>query len=218
MKNILLKTLVLSISILCNLAIEAQVGIVTNTPKSTLDVAAKSLDANVADGIIAPVLTRNQLIAKDVRYGTDQTNAMVYITTIDGIVTAKTAKVTKAGYYFFDGTIWQNIDRAGVYFYLPSFILPSSTVGTGKTFDLYTNVLSKQFNRSGNTLYNTSNLMLPQLPLARYAANQFDYVVTYYDTDIIKINSISSLGVVNYDVLSTVSGPAAFINVVLITK
>lgn len=218
MKNILLKILLFSLSILCSMVIEAQVGIVTNAPKSTLDIAAQSLNTGVADGIIAPVLTRNQLIGKDARYGTDQTNAMVYITTIDGIVTTKTAKVTKAGYYFFDGTIWQNIDRAGLYFYLPSFILPSSTVGTGRTFDLYTDVLSKQFNRSGNTLYNTNNPMLPQLPVARYAANQFDYVVTYYDTDIIKINSISSQGVVNYDVLSTVSGPAAFINVVLITK
>lgn len=218
MKNILLKTLFVSISLFCSIGIQAQVGIVTITPKSTLDVTAKSMDVNIADGIIAPVLTRAQLIVKDAWYGADQTNAMVYISTIDGFVTAKTTKVTKAGYYFFDGTIWQNIDRAGVYFYLPSFILPLTTVGTGKTFDLYTNVLSKQFNQSGNILYKTANSMLPQLPVARYAANQFDYVITYYDTDIIKINSISSLGVVNYDVLSIVSGLAAFVNVVLITK
>ncbi|PXV68928.1 hypothetical protein CLV62_101194 [Dysgonomonas alginatilytica] len=220
MKHIIFKTLSLALIWACciTLQAQAQVGIITTAPRSTLDVTAQPLDGGITDGIIAPLLTRAQLIAKDAQYGTNQTDAIVYITTIDGVVTTKTAKVTTTGYYFFDGSIWQNIDRAGSYFYLPPFILPTTSVGAGKTFDLYTGAFSKQFNLSGNTLYKTSNSILQQIPSARYTANQLDYVVTYYDTDIIKINSISTTGIINYDVLSTVYGPAAFINVVVITK
>lgn len=198
--------------------IMAQVGVMRTTSSVTLHVDSKPADATVVDGIIAPYLTRAQLIGKDARYGSDQTNAIVYVTAIDGIVSTKTAKVTKVGYYYFDGTLWQCIDQPARYFYLPVFELPTAIAGAGKTYDLYTNVLAKQFKQSGNSFYYTNNGFLVQLPACRLSATQFDYVVTYYDTDVIKINSISTSGIVNYDVLSSFLGTASFINVVVITK
>lgn len=196
----------------------AQVGIQTNQAKASLHITPVSTASGTAEGIIAPNLTRAQVISKDTQYSADQTGALVYITDINGVSTNKTQNITHSGYYYFDGTIWQYADKVGQYFYLPTFDLPTTTVGTGYTFDLYTDVYKKQFTKAGNTSYQTSNNTLTNLPVGRYAANELDYVITYYDTDVIKVNSISNTGVVNYDVKSTSLGPKSFINVVLITK
>lgn len=218
MKYILLKIMIVALMLLSCEFVAAQVGVMRTTASATLHVESKPGDATVVDGIIAPSLTRAQLIGKDARYGTDQTNAIVYVAAIDGVVSAKTSKVTKVGYYYFDGSMWQCIDQPGKYFYLPVFELPTDAKGVGKTYDLYTNVVAKQFKQSGNSFYYTNNGVLTQLPNGRLSATQFDYVITYYDTDVIKINSISTSGVVNYDVLSTLLGPSSFVNVVVITK
>lgn len=200
-------------------SLQAQLGILTASPQATLHIESQPLDPSVSDGIIAPKLTRGQLISKDSQYSVDQTNAIIYITLLDGVTTSKTAKVTKVGYYYFDGIIWQAFDGPGRYFYLPDFIIPTASIGTGKTFDLYSNVFNKQFNQAGNSDYNTSNAIMTQVPIARHnSASDFDYVITYYDTDVIKINSISPTGVVNYNVVDTLLGPGSFMNVVLITK
>lgn len=218
MKYILLKIMIVALMLFSCEFVAAQVGVMRTTASATLHVESKPGDATVVDGIIAPSLTRAQLIGKDVRYGTDQTNAIVYVAAIDGVVSTKTSKVTKVGYYYFDGSMWQCIDQPGKYFYLPVFELPTDAKGVGKTYDLYTNVVAKQFKQSGNSFYYTNNGFLTQLPNGRLSATQFDYVITYYDTDVIKINSISTSGVVNYDVLSTLLGPSSFVNVVVITK
>jgi hypothetical protein len=73
-------------------------------PKATLDVRKGTAKA---DGIIPPVLTGDELAGNDAKYGTDQTGAIVYVTAAVASPTTKTANVTAAGYYFFDGSIWQ---------------------------------------------------------------------------------------------------------------
>lgn len=198
--------------------ISAQVGIQNNSAKASLHVLPSSTAGNSAEGIIAPNLTRVQLISKDALYTTAQTGALIYVTSIDGTATSKTSKVVYPGYYYFDGSIWQAMDQPGQYFYMPTFTLPSSTIGTGYTFDLYNNVYKKQFSQTGNPLYNSSNAALSMIPAARYAASELDYVITYYDTDIITINSISVSGVINYNVKSSFFGSESFINVVFVTK
>ena len=196
----------------------AQIGILNTDAKASLHVTPSTTTSGTAEGIIAPNLTRAQLISKDARYTTAQKGAMVYVTAIDGTTTSKTANVTRIGYFYFDGTLWQTVDQPGQYFYLPVFSLPTNTVGTGYTFDLYNNVYKKQYQQAGNTSYTTSNASLNLIPEGRYAATELDYVVTYYDQDVIKINSISSTGVINYNVINSRLGPGSFINVVLVTK
>lgn len=57
-----------------------QVSINNIAPKATLDVTARATDATTAEGIIAPRLTGDQILAKDAMYDTDQTGALIYAT------------------------------------------------------------------------------------------------------------------------------------------
>ncbi len=77
-------------------------------PQATLDVVVSSTDdATTAAGIIAPRLTGDELKARDALYTTAQTGAIVYATDATSTASTKTANVTDAGYYYFDGTVWQ---------------------------------------------------------------------------------------------------------------
>ena len=89
---------------------QGRVGINTPTPAATLDVVAKNADPAVVDGVIAPRLTGDELQAKDAVYLAPQTGALVYatsaVTTPGG---TKTANVTSAGYYYFNGAVWVKV-------------------------------------------------------------------------------------------------------------
>ncbi|WP_312764676.1 hypothetical protein [Epilithonimonas sp.] len=98
-KNIIL----LGMLLLSGLAF-SQVGINTDTPKSTLDVVGKAADTNSLDGITAPRLTGDQLRAKT--YTTEQTGTLVYVTVADSAPAGQTIDVTATGYYYFNGTKW----------------------------------------------------------------------------------------------------------------
>jgi hypothetical protein len=89
------------------LSLYSQVGINNENPKATLHITPGKTDGSTPEGIIAPNLSRAQLITKDVQYTAAQKGAIVYVSTIDGTVSTKTIKVTSIGYYYFDGSIWQ---------------------------------------------------------------------------------------------------------------
>ncbi|QIK53038.1 hypothetical protein G7051_01205 [Dysgonomonas sp. HDW5B] len=88
-------------------SIYAQVGVNTETPATTLHVLPGKTDGTTAEGIIAPNLKRSEVIAKDGKYATAQTGAMVYVSDLSGVLTTKTAKIITTGYYYFDGALWQ---------------------------------------------------------------------------------------------------------------
>ena len=90
-----------------------RVGVNTETPAATLDVAGKPAITTVVDGVIVPRLTGDQLKAKDAVYLAAQTGAIVYATAAAAPTTAKTINVTAAGQYYFDGTVWQNMSGSG---------------------------------------------------------------------------------------------------------
>ncbi|WP_051891242.1 hypothetical protein [Chryseobacterium sp. JM1] len=106
MKKIKLSLWSLALTLISSTVL-AQVGINTESPKATLHVAGKPDIANVADGVIAPRMTGNQLKAKDDVYLADQTGALVYVTQAVTTASVKTAKVDKAGYYMFNGETWK---------------------------------------------------------------------------------------------------------------
>lgn len=91
----------------------SQVGVNTDQPKATLDVVGKPTVATVADGVILPRLSGDQLKAKDTTYGTSQTGTIVFVDTAVTTASTKTANVTAKGYYYFDGSIWQAIGSGG---------------------------------------------------------------------------------------------------------
>lgn len=97
----------------------AQVGINTNTPASTLDVSAPRTSTGAFDnsqfvGIQAPRLNLEDLSSLSVNYGPEQKGVIIYITDINGGNTnGQRANINTSGYYYFDGSAWQNITRGG---------------------------------------------------------------------------------------------------------
>ncbi|MFD2035315.1 hypothetical protein ACFSKL_10960 [Belliella marina] len=105
MKNVLSSIVIL---LVCNIA-SAQVGINTTEPKATLDVTAKMTDGSSAEGVLLPRLTGDQIQSADAVYGTEQIGTLIYATEAVTVASTKTANITAAGYYFFDGIIWQKV-------------------------------------------------------------------------------------------------------------
>lgn len=93
----------LLVPLLLGYGINAQVGINTDSPKSTLDVQA-STTANYPDGIIPPRITADALKAKESAYGPDHNGAIVYVTSALTSVTGaiKTLNITSPGTYIYD--------------------------------------------------------------------------------------------------------------------
>lgn len=96
----------------------SQVGVNTETPKSTFDVTAKKDGSGVPivtdiAGMQAPRLTLAQLTAKgDSMYGADQVGALIYITDASGGGnTLQRVNITTTGYYYFDNVanVWQKV-------------------------------------------------------------------------------------------------------------
>lgn len=82
---------------------QGRVGINTSAPAATLDVVATTTDNTRPDALLVPRMTRAQLYAKDAAYLAAQDGALVFVTTIDGTATTKTANVTASGFYYYDG-------------------------------------------------------------------------------------------------------------------
>jgi hypothetical protein len=106
MKKTLLSFCFLGLSILTY----AQFGVGVSTPKTTLHIVGRPTDTNTTDGIIAPIITRTDLIAKNNQYAADQTGAFVYVSDVTGTAdTTKAINVNTVGYYYFDGTKWMKL-------------------------------------------------------------------------------------------------------------
>lgn len=85
--------------------LNAQVGVNTETPKTTLDVVGNPTTSSSLDGIMAPRITGDLLKTKT--YTADQTGVFIYVTSaFTGSSSSQTVNVTSPGYYFFDGTVW----------------------------------------------------------------------------------------------------------------
>ena len=100
------KQLLTALFVAAGLMSFAQVGVGTTTPTTTLDVVGDAATATSLDGITAPRLTGDQLSAKT--YTATETGALVYVTAADTTPTGQTINVTAAGYYYFDGSVWNH--------------------------------------------------------------------------------------------------------------
>jgi hypothetical protein len=106
-----------SLACMIGTAAFSQVGVNTASPQTTLDITAENTDATTAEGIIAPRLTGDQIKGKDAKYTVAQTGAFVYVTAaVTGTPAGKTVNITTTGYYYFDGSLWQNVAKAAVVF------------------------------------------------------------------------------------------------------
>lgn len=201
----------------------AQVGIYTKDPQASLEVKVNTKDSTIVDGIIAPNLTVDDLIKKDSKYLPKHSGAIVYVT--NGLATLtrtdKTVKVDAAGYYYFDGLIWQRLYTTAEkekWFYMPSFNLDMSSLGE-KTVDLYANYRS-QFTKQTNKFFssNNSTSLVSNLEAPLFEANELEYIVTFYDERYLRVIEITSEGMMKYIVNDTNPPTNAFINIILQPK
>lgn len=101
----------IAVALLFSSFLYSQVGINTQNPKATLEVSAGNNNGTTAEGMILPKLTGNQIQAADNQYGTEQTGTVMYATAAVSVTTPKTVNINAAGYYYFDGTLWQKLGR-----------------------------------------------------------------------------------------------------------
>jgi len=214
-KNIFL---LIALTIIC--ISKAQVGIQTIDPKATLEIKNTNV-IDFTEGIITPKLSRSQLTLKDDNYNSTHKSTLVYITTIDGTVSPKTEHVNRIGYYVFNGNQWKFLEEKTKYFILPAFKLkidPTSNIRTGLTFDIYNDVYKKQLTNQGGGTFTSNNLNLESTLNEIYEANELDFVITHFDTEVLENISISTNGIMTYDIKSFDLNINSFINLVLVIK
>lgn len=92
---------------------EGRVGINTQSPNATLEVKGVPNDNNITDGIIAPRVTKEELLSKSYNESHKGTFLYVYDTkpkrraTPDGVIIPPPNDIfTKDGYYYWDGNQW----------------------------------------------------------------------------------------------------------------
>lgn len=104
-----MKKIFILASVLISTCLYSQVGIGTDSPKTTLHVVTTSpTNTTIADGFLAPKLTGDELKAKDNLYLDAHKGAIIYATEPISVIpgSGKTVNVIQSGYYYFDGTVW----------------------------------------------------------------------------------------------------------------
>lgn len=177
---------------------ESGTGIGTHlpNPSAALDVV------NNAGGILIPRMTENQKNAID----NPASGLLVYDTTKKCISqNSGTSSVP----------LWVCLsvkDKHSSFFYMPSMVIDASTIGTVTVpLDLY-DEYKKRFNSPKSTS--------PRAPASiPYFPNPTDlyYYISYYDVDVIQINSLTADGKMSYEILKTAS-EASYISVVFVIK
>ncbi|WP_042722473.1 hypothetical protein [Flavobacterium sp. B17] len=105
-----MKHLITTAVLLFSMTAFAQVGINNTSPKATLDITAKT-SGTKPEGLIIPQLAGNDIRTATTAgvYGTNQKGLIIFASSADTNPTSATANITTAGYYYFDGSIWQKI-------------------------------------------------------------------------------------------------------------
>lgn len=119
------------VTLLSITTLNAQVGIGTILPKTTLEVVGKPGEVSSADGVMAPKITRAELIAKTA-YTSNQTGAILYVTDLSGTPNTATSRVTKIGYFYFNGTLWENLSNSGILSYSEPISITATTSNPAK--------------------------------------------------------------------------------------
>ena len=123
-----------------------------------------------------------------------------------------------AGLYYNSGTKWIKLSTSPFttqnWFYMPSIAIKTPPEGaTGIVVDLYAE-FKKQLNTTGiKTSPNAPDKVLSAIP----AATDLYYYVTAYDPLVFDIKSITTSGVMTYDVIDQVSD-STFMNIVFVEK
>jgi hypothetical protein len=120
----------------------------------------------------------------------------------------------QAGFYLWTGADWKLLEQTSPYIYLPAFELDWNAT----TINLYEDVYEENLNPQNQAHYVSSSGSVVAFSDYGSGPSDFYYVVTDYDPAVIKINSISTAGLMTYEKVGTVLPKDAYINVVMIRK
>lgn len=94
---------------LCGSFVFSQVGINTTAPRSTLEIVAGTDGSTKTEGFMIPRLTGDQIqtMTSNLQSGTE--SLMIYATSAPAVPDMSVSKITKSGYYYWTGSVWENI-------------------------------------------------------------------------------------------------------------
>ena len=211
----------------------AQVGINTETPKSTFDIKASTSTGPLAEGLIIPRITKDKAEAM----ASIEKSTMVYITSGNFVdspapTAVKTVDVNAEGFYFYDGTKWTKIGTSNTapveekFAYLPSIALPvgpndplladisgnyfktedpSTNVitYTVKVYEIFKNQFEKPVFASDQPGFVFTDLNKSTLETVVKNATDYKFYITYADQNIFKNIDITPAGVLTYEIDNT---------------
>jgi hypothetical protein len=195
------KLTILFSNLLLSVTLSAQVGINTNTPDNSAALDIVSLDK----GLLIPRMTTAQKMA----ITNPETGLLVYDSNLKEIYQNAGTSTTP---------VWVALGKQITntkFFYMPSVTIDVTTIGTGKTLDLY-NEYKKQFSGAVPSQFAKSlgaPATIPYFPVS----SDLDYYITYYDSNVLENVSISNSGIMTYDIKAT-SRYKSFMNVVFVVK
>jgi hypothetical protein len=126
------------------------------------------------------------------------------------------------GLYVWNGSEWTLLngeDSSGKerYFPIPSFNIELKGVDVPNEVNFY-EAYKKQYDLANNSLMVSSNLSLTSPNGHLYQADELDYVITYYDPNVIEIESLNAAGLMKFKTKSLDLDANSFINVIAVVK
>ncbi|KRD11714.1 hypothetical protein ASE21_08425 [Flavobacterium sp. Root901] len=176
----------------------AQTGINTQTPDVSAALEVKSPDGK--KGLLIPRVTTAQKTA----IPTPATGLIVYDTT-------QKCVSQNAGTPAVPNWICLGKDLLTSFFYMPAVAVDASVLATGKTLNLYTTYQSQFL--TPKKASSGAPASLPYFP----NATDLYYYITNCDDTVIKVNSITADGILNYDIIKA-ADYGSFMNVVFVVK
>ncbi|MDR1877550.1 MAG: hypothetical protein LBQ84_07990 [Flavobacteriaceae bacterium] len=116
-KSTIIAVIITGLFSLSNAQQPTGVGINTETPKATLHIEGNTSATgnSKVDGILIPKISRDQLTGKDGLYNAAQNGTLIFVETINGTTSTKTAGVTSTGFYYYDSgnSTWKSVISEG---------------------------------------------------------------------------------------------------------
>ncbi|MDR1563136.1 MAG: hypothetical protein LBS54_08685 [Dysgonamonadaceae bacterium] len=203
----------------------------TSNPNVTLEIVGKPTDNTVADGLIIPRITGDQLVAKVITGGkyadvTTFEGTLVYVTSAPTTAQTGVLKNVKApGYYYFDKAknCWKGIastDNLTEWFYMPPYPI-NTEAGENKTIDLYQAYAWSILGEENETGFAIKSAGAPDFSTLQpvLSATDFYYFVVGYDPELFTNISITAAGVLKYTIPTTaVADDESYITIVFARK
>jgi hypothetical protein len=208
---------------------QVTIGSIAN-PNVTLEVVGQPGTTEVADGVIIPRMTGNELKAKvDAETYVNEAvfeGTLIYITEAISPITNATGAleyVKTPGYYYLDKADkkWKGVANTGnavQWFYMPP--IPINTeVGDDKTINLYAEYKNSVEGSSSGPAVRSDGAQVFSDIQPVLTAKDFNYYVVGYDTDLFSKISISDEGVMQYTVAATaIADDESYINIIFVRK